>query len=146
MENQEILSFIKEQVVQKTRKPLTFAEESLICECWEDNKPYEELEEPFCGHTIGYIKTQTAPKLWDRLTQITGQKVTKRNFKSILEKAYEEYLKIDVIGQVLCIIITTLNTKLKPDGTVAPEGRHHCPSVSDSRYLGTRWKWDDIPC
>ncbi len=101
MEYQEILSFVKDQVVQKTRKPLTFAEENLICQFWEENKPYEELEEPFCGHSIGYVKTQTAPKLWDRLTQVTGQKVTKRNFRSILEKAYAEYLKIDVTDQVL---------------------------------------------
>ncbi|MDZ8108644.1 MAG: serine/threonine-protein kinase [Nostoc sp. DedQUE12a] len=101
MEIKEILKFIKEQVVEKTRKPLTFAEEELIYQCWKENKPYEELEDPFCGHTIGFIKTQIAPKLWDRLTQVTGRKVTKRNFRSVLEKAYEEYLKIDVVGQII---------------------------------------------
>ncbi len=100
MNFEEVLSFVKEQVVVRTKQPLTNIEAELLRFCW-DNNSYADMEENFHNYTSGYVITQIAPKLWNRLTIALNQnvKITKKTVKNVLMKTLVEYRNIK--GQVL---------------------------------------------
>jgi|GEM_PF-6002815 len=102
MDIEEVLSFIKKLFIVNSRPPLTPAQEALIRYCYcEEDKTYDEMEEPFYGYKIGYIKTQLAPRLWESLTQVTGKEITKKTLKSVLTEIIEKARKIDSVGEVI---------------------------------------------
>jgi len=101
MDVEEVLVFIKKLFVVNYRQPLTPAQEALIRYCYCEDKTYDQMEEPFYGYSIGFIRTQLAPRLWESLTQVTGKRITKRTLKSVLTEIIEKTRKIDVVGDVI---------------------------------------------
>ncbi len=98
MDIEEVLSFIKEQLIKKNEQSLTRAQAELIkyFYCWPD-KTYYDLEAPFYGYTVGFVRTALAPKLWRTLSEVIGERVKKTNLKSVLE----ETLRNSKVGQVI---------------------------------------------
>ena len=102
MDIEEVLSFVRKEVLEKTRQPLTIAQEGLIRYCYcEEDKTYDDMEEPFYGYKVGYIKTQLAPRLWESLTQVLGKKITRKTLKSVLQEIINQAKTVDGVEQVI---------------------------------------------
>jgi DNA-directed RNA polymerase specialized sigma24 family protein len=54
---------------------------------WE-GQSYKEIAEQF-GYTLGYIK-DTGSDLWKMLSDVLGEKVTRRNFQVVLKRVMKK--------------------------------------------------------
>ncbi|MEG4058652.1 MULTISPECIES: response regulator [unclassified Microcoleus] len=80
---QEALEFIESALESKTSKTLSLLEKEILKAAWE-NATYSVLADSLYL-SIGHIK-DLAAILWQRLSDVMGEKVTKNNFRSLLEK------------------------------------------------------------
>ncbi|NJO31091.1 MAG: hypothetical protein HC874_28730 [Richelia sp. SL_2_1] len=55
---------------------------------WSD-KTYDEIAINY-GYSAEYINKDVGNKLWHKLSQALGEKVTKKNFKAALKRAWEK--------------------------------------------------------
>ncbi|MEG3958129.1 response regulator [Microcoleus sp. herbarium2] len=80
---EEALEFIESALESKSSKPLNFLEQEILKAAWE-NATYSALAESLYL-SVGHIK-DLAAILWQRFSDVMGEKVTKNNFRSLLEK------------------------------------------------------------
>ncbi|MEG3973733.1 response regulator, partial [Microcoleus sp. herbarium8] len=80
---EEALEFIESALESKTSKPLSLLEKKILKAAWQ-NATYSVIADSLYLST-GHIK-DLAAILWQRLSQVIGKKVTKNNFRSLLEK------------------------------------------------------------
>jgi len=80
---EEALEFIESALESKTSKPLNFLEQEILKAAWK-NATYSALAESLYL-SVGHIKDSSSI-LWQRISDIMGEKVTKNNFRSLLEK------------------------------------------------------------
>ena len=80
---EEALGFIESALESKASKPLNFLEQEILKAAWK-NATYSALAESLYL-SIGHIKDSSSI-LWQRISDIMGEKVTKNNFRSLLEK------------------------------------------------------------
>jgi hypothetical protein len=80
---EEALEFIEASLESKTSKPLSLLEKEILKAAWE-NATYSVLADSLYL-SIGHIK-DLAAVLWQRLSDRMEEKVTKNNFRSLLEK------------------------------------------------------------
>lgn len=86
MNFEELLSFTDEHVYNKTGKRLKDIEILIIRGSWQGQN-YEEIAETH-GYTDKYLRQDVGPKLWKLLSEAFGEKVSKTNFRSALERHY----------------------------------------------------------
>lgn len=83
----EILTFAESLIYQATD---TYCSELqrriLIASLQEERQTYDQLAEA-CAYSAKYVKQDVAPKLWNLLSQVIGEKVTKSNARIVLESA-----------------------------------------------------------
>ena len=83
---EELLGFAEESVHNTIGIYLNDLQRTiLITTLQEGRKTYDQLAEE-CGYSPKYVKQDVAPKLWQLLSQAFDQKITKSNFKAILEQ------------------------------------------------------------
>lgn len=87
MNIEELLKQLNELVCEKKGRDLEFREKEMIRRCWEGHT-YDEMK--ICTHKPEYVKKGLAPKLWQLLSEVTGEKVTKKNMKGVLLQALEK--------------------------------------------------------
>ncbi|MEG5037569.1 MULTISPECIES: response regulator [unclassified Microcoleus] len=80
---EEALEFIEAALESKTSKPLSLLEKEILKTAWK-NATYSVLADSLYL-SIGHIK-DLAAILWQRLSDVMGEKVSKNNFRSLLEK------------------------------------------------------------
>ncbi|MEG3906128.1 response regulator [Microcoleus sp. B4-C5] len=80
---EQALEFLESALESKTSKPLNFLEQEILKAAWK-NATYSAVADSLYL-SIGHIK-DLAAILWQRLSDVMGQKVTKNNFRSVLEK------------------------------------------------------------
>jgi CheY-like chemotaxis protein len=80
---EEALELIESALESKTSKTLSLLEKEILKAAWE-NATYSVLADSLYL-SIGHIK-DLAAVLWQRLSDRMGEKVTKNNFRSLLEK------------------------------------------------------------
>lgn len=80
---QEALEFIEAALEFKTSKTLSLLEKEILKAAWE-NATYSVIADSLYL-SIGHIK-DLAALLWQRLSDVMGEKVTKNNFRSLVEK------------------------------------------------------------
>ncbi|MEG4068268.1 response regulator [Microcoleus sp. Pol11C2] len=80
---QEALEFIEAALESKTSKTLSLLEKEILKAAWE-NATYSVLADSLYL-SIGHIK-DLAAILWQRISDVMGEKVTKNNFRSLLQK------------------------------------------------------------
>jgi CheY-like chemotaxis protein len=83
MSFEEALEFIASALESKSSKTLTLLEKEILKAAWK-NATYSALAESLYL-SVGHIK-DLAAILWQRLSDVMGEKVTKNNFRSLLEK------------------------------------------------------------
>ncbi|MDJ0675635.1 MAG: diguanylate cyclase [Calothrix sp. MO_167.B42] len=80
---EETLKFIDSSLQNKTGKQLTTLETEIILAAWE-NRTYNNVADKLYL-SVGYIKDM-ASKLWQFLSEILDEKITKTNLRRLLEK------------------------------------------------------------
>lgn len=78
MDIEEVVNLLNARVYSYRKEKLTPQEQVIIRETWEE-KTYEQMK--VFNYSSDYIERQLAPKLWKLLTEITGEKISKKNFK-----------------------------------------------------------------
>ncbi|MBV6623636.1 MAG: RNA polymerase subunit sigma-24 [Rivularia sp. (in: Bacteria)] len=81
---QEVLTLVENLIMSRTGKHLSNIEVLVLRGSWQGYKYNQIASEG--GYTDEYLKNDIGPKLWKRLSQALGKKVTKNNFKAILEQ------------------------------------------------------------
>ncbi|MCZ0904592.1 response regulator, partial [Microcoleus sp. HI-ES] len=80
---EESLEFVEAALESKTSKTLSLLEKEILKAAWQ-NATYSVLADSLYL-SIGHIK-DLAAILWQRLSDLMGEKVTKNNFRSLVEK------------------------------------------------------------
>ncbi|MCY7381452.1 MAG: response regulator [Microcoleus sp. CAN_BIN18] len=80
---EEALEFVETALESKRGKPLSLLEQEILKACWE-NATYGAVADSLYL-SVGHIK-DLASLLWQRLSDAMGEKVTKNNFRPLLEK------------------------------------------------------------
>lgn len=87
MDIEELLNQLNELVFERKGRPLEFREKEMIRRSWE-GQTYDEMK--VSDHKPEYIKKGLAPKLWQLLSEVTGEKVNKKNMKGVLLQVLEK--------------------------------------------------------
>ncbi|MBD2183024.1 response regulator [Planktothrix sp. FACHB-1355] len=82
MTSEEALQLIEATLKSKTGKQLTLPEKEILKAAW-DNETYTKVAESLFL-SIGYIK-DLASLLWQRLSDVFGEKITKNNLRLVIE-------------------------------------------------------------
>ncbi|MFQ4145996.1 hypothetical protein [Chlorogloeopsis sp. ULAP02] len=87
MEIEEALRFIDE-LLTPIEERLSEPQRIVFVAAWHGQK-YGEFVVP--GYAPGYIERTVAPELWNLLTRIIGEKVTKKNLRSVIEQTWLQH-------------------------------------------------------
>ncbi|MDJ0601255.1 MAG: diguanylate cyclase [Crocosphaera sp.] len=81
-----ILEFTEEILYVKTEQYFSDLQRIILLGTLQNQrKTYEQIADD-CGYSAKYVKQDIAPKLWQTLSEIFEEKVTKTNFKGVVEK------------------------------------------------------------
>lgn len=86
MNLEEVLEFVDEIVFAQTQKHLKDVQVSILQGAWKGQN-YEEIAKAL-GYTDGYLKQDVGPALWKLLSSVFGEKVSKTNFQSAVERQW----------------------------------------------------------
>ncbi len=78
----------KQVVFKKTGKHLSDVEMIVLQGSWE-GKTYDEIAR-MCGYTPDYLNKDVGNKLWKKLSDASGEKISKKNLREPLERASKE--------------------------------------------------------
>ena len=82
MDVHQALSFVDHLLIQQTGKPLIDKERDVFIGSWE-GKTYREIR----PDNPEYIEKYLGHNLWKRLSQVTGERVTKKNLQGAIARA-----------------------------------------------------------
>ncbi|MEG4583459.1 response regulator [Microcoleus sp. MON1_C5] len=80
---EQALEFIEAALESKTSKPLNFLEKEILKAAWK-NATYSAVADSLYL-SVGHIKDSSS-LLWQRISDVMGEKVTTNNFRSLVEK------------------------------------------------------------
>ncbi|MGK7941159.1 MAG: protein kinase [Crocosphaera sp.] len=102
---EQVISFLDPLFLKKGDN-LDAVHKAILRYSWE-GKRYEDMVD--LGYSVGYIKTNLAPELWENLTNLlrearfieTNEKVCKKSFRIVIEPIVKRYTANDLVGQVI---------------------------------------------
>ena len=87
-ESHDGLDFVEKLIFAKTGKSLNNLQKAVLQQFWQDpRKTYEEFAKEL-EYSASYIQQTVAPQLWRLLSAILSEKVSKTNFRSIVERQW----------------------------------------------------------
>mgnify|MGYP001791370546 FL=1 len=129
---QEVLRLVEGLIMAKTGKHLSNIEVLVLRGSWKGHKYNQIAAES--GYTDEYIKNDIGPKLWKRLSSALEKKVTKNNFKAVLEQHIYQVEKGKNISHELEKNQTFINTN---NLIKTPEPIYHnLPSRDYTKLVG----------
>ncbi|XQQ06434.1 MAG: NACHT domain-containing protein [Leptolyngbya sp. IPPAS B-1204] len=84
MELEQAIDLINAALVAKDGKSLTDAEVAIITGAWQ-GQTYSAIAEA-SGYSLSYLSTDIGPAFWRRLSHALGEKVSKTNVRSVVER------------------------------------------------------------
>jgi len=97
MDIQEALAFVDTLVFEKTGKHLSDLQRMLLHSSWSDpHLRYHDIAQTH-GYSVNYLKQDIGPKLWQLLSEVCGEKVSKSSFRSALERKWHQADKNSVV-------------------------------------------------
>lgn len=102
-------------LLQTTGKHLSDIEIKVLQGSWE-GKTYDKLAH-FYGYSAEYLNKDIGNKLWRKISNILGEKVTKNNFKEALRRAWERQQRLS--SNILSLANYSLIQLPFPEGAVA---------------------------
>lgn len=97
---EEALEFIESALESTTSKPLNFLEQEILKAAWK-NATYSAVADSLYL-SVGHIKDLSS-LLWQRISDLMGEKVTKNNFRSLLEKQSTTSAIAETKGKLITI-------------------------------------------
>jgi NB-ARC domain len=89
MDNQQVLTVVDTLVFTKKGKYLSDIQRLLLNSSLSDQRlRYDDIAKHH-GYSLNYLKQDVGPKLWQMLSDVCGEKVSKTNFRSALERQWE---------------------------------------------------------
>ncbi|AFY46608.1 WD40 repeat-containing protein [Nostoc sp. PCC 7524] len=86
MDVQQALAFVDTLIFEKKGKHLSDLQRLLLHSSWSDpHLRYHDIAKTY-GYSVNYLKQDIGPKLWQLLSEVCGEKVSKSNFRSALER------------------------------------------------------------
>lgn len=108
---EEILQFTEGLIYKKTDSYLSELQHTILATSLkEGRKTYDDIAQE-SGYSAKYVKQDVAPKLWQLLSQVLDQKVTKSNVKAILG---QQILQQQPIVESSASKQVRTSTKVKP--------------------------------
>lgn len=98
---EEALEFIESVLESKTNKPLNFLDQAILKAAWK-NATYNAVADSLYL-SVGHIKDSSSI-LWQRISEVMGEKVTKNNFRSLLEKQSTTTDLANTKGELITIV------------------------------------------
>lgn len=87
---EELLELTEALVIAKGKKPLSYIQKVILTEALlETKKTYDQIAEEN-GYSPNYLKNGVAPHLWQLLSDMLGEKVSKTNCRCLLERELDE--------------------------------------------------------
>ncbi|MBK1986193.1 NACHT domain-containing protein [Sphaerospermopsis aphanizomenoides BCCUSP55] len=87
MNLEQTLSFLNKLFATQYKIPLTPLEQEIIRQSWE-GKEYKDMK--IAGYSSAYIKTNIAPELWKKISEVLGVNVVKKNLQIVMENLPQE--------------------------------------------------------
>jgi WD40 repeat protein len=84
MKLEQAIDLINAALVAREGKSLTDAEVAIVSGAWQ-GQTYSTIAET-SGYALSYLSTDIGPAFWRRLSQALGEKVSKANFRSAIER------------------------------------------------------------
>ncbi|MGB6296718.1 MAG: NB-ARC domain-containing protein [Rivularia sp. (in: cyanobacteria)] len=129
---QEVLKLVESLIMAKTGKHLSNIEVIVLRGSWKGHK-YNQIAGE-AGYTDEYVKNDIGPKLWKRLSLALEKKVTKNNFKAIIEQYIYQVEKGKFVANNL---LTNKNFDIISNFTKKPQPIYHnLPSRDYTRLVG----------
>jgi NB-ARC domain len=92
MDNQQALTVVDTLVFTKNGKYLSDIQRLLLHSSLSDSRlRYDDIAKNH-GYSLNYLKQDVGPKLWQMLSDVCGEKVSKTNFRSALERQYNRVI------------------------------------------------------
>lgn len=83
---EDILAFVDDLIYRRHQRHLNDLQRLVLRESWQhEKKTYDQIAQEY-NYSAGYIKQGLAPQLWKLLSDAFGEKVTKTNMRSVLER------------------------------------------------------------
>ncbi len=110
-------------IYKKSEKYLSDIEVMVLQESWE-GKTYEEMAEN-SGYTTDYLNKDVGNKLWKKLSEALGEKVSKKNLREPLTRA-SKIQKLSVVDSLSTSFDSPLTEEIPfPEGLVAQDSRFY---------------------
>ncbi|MBD2482529.1 AAA-like domain-containing protein [Planktothrix sp. FACHB-1365] len=111
---EELLGLTEALVIAKGKNPLSYIQKIILTEALlETKKTYDQIAEEN-GYSPSYLKNGVAPHLWQLLSDLVGEKVTKANCRCLLDRE----LGTKIIPNVFPELVLP-----KPISLESPEGQ-----------------------
>lgn len=91
MNHEEALRLVDTAIWEKVNRHLKDIEVAVLLGSW-NNQKYDEIAES-CGYTPDYLKQDVGPKFWKLLSHAIGENVSKKNFRSALQRRHSNNLE-----------------------------------------------------
>jgi WD40 repeat protein len=134
MDVQQALDFVDTLVFEKKGKHLTDLQRLLLHSSWsEPHLRYHDIAQKY-GYSVSYLKQDIGPKLWQLLSEVCGEKVSKTNFRSALTRQWHQS-DVNSVMEDNSPIITEIEPIIPTQESLIP------PDVVKQRYQD----WGDAP-
>ena len=111
---EEVLKFVESSVYATTEEHLNDLQRIILRESWQrTKKTYDSIAEEY-GYSANYIKQGVAPKLWRLLSHAFGEKVTKTNLQSVVERNMAETQPIKSVNANAIAVSRTTTEAISP--------------------------------
>ncbi|BAB75066.1 tetratricopeptide repeat protein [Anabaena sp. FACHB-709] len=87
---EEALELLDSLVYRKTGERLGTTQRIILRNLWEDRKQTYQNIADICGYTEAHLKAVGA-QLWQTLTNVLGEKVSKSNFSSVVQRFWQSH-------------------------------------------------------
>ncbi len=135
MDNQQALTIVDTLVFTKNGKYLNDIQRILLHSSLSDPRlRYDDIAKNH-GYSLNYLKQDVGPKLWQMLSDVCGEKVSKTNFRSALERRCHQ--AIVQSSEVPIPSTGTIEQPLEPTTAATPTGS----PIAPTRHLD----WGDAP-
>ncbi|GAX37841.1 NB-ARC domain-containing protein [Nodularia sp. NIES-3585] len=139
MDIQQALVFVDTLIFENTGKHLSDLQRRVLHSFWSNpHLRYDDIAKTY-GYSVNYLKQDIGPKLWQLLSESCGEKVSKSNFRSALERSWHQADISQVVAENLPL--TTATQKAISNQESSWTDVINTPLLKVTRYQD----WGDAP-
>jgi WD40 repeat protein len=119
MELEAAIAFTDALVFTQTGAHLGDLQQAILRSSWslQQRQSYEQIADGY-GYSATYLKHDVGPKLWKLISEVLGEKVSKTNFRTAIERHYQ--LEIEREAEIASEVAQTPSHQLAIESAGAP--------------------------